>query len=115
MASSESVAEAKPKSATAFDSFTSFAALAPAVLLAVVPVVEGDELDRPAMHAARLVHPPEPRERAVADVLADLGVGAGERGGLPHDDLLGRRACQGKDRGRRREDCGETHRERLRF
>src|SRR5262249_17932849 len=51
-----------------------------------VAVVEADELDLAAMHAARLVHPAEIGEGAVADVVAELGVGTGERRGLADEN-----------------------------
>jgi hypothetical protein len=58
--------------------------------LGVVAVVERHQLDLGAAHAAGVVHLAEIGQRAVADVVAQFGVAAGERGGLADDDVLGK-------------------------
>jgi hypothetical protein len=55
--------------------------------LGVVLVVQGHQLDLAAPDAAGVVHLLEVRERAVADVVAQFGVAAGERRGLADDDV----------------------------
>ncbi len=52
MASSDSVAEAKPKSATTFISFTSFTALAPATLRSFLSSNETSSMGRPRIPPA---------------------------------------------------------------
>src|SRR6185436_5959947 len=51
-----------------------------------VAVIESDQLDAPAVHAAGIVDLLEVGERAVADVVAELGVAAGQRRRLADDD-----------------------------
>ncbi len=81
------MAEAKPKSASRFWFCSSVLAFA-AGLLAVVLVVQRDQFDLPALHAALGVEHRKVSLRAVADVLAELGVAAGQRRRLADDPFV---------------------------
>jgi hypothetical protein len=57
--------------------------------LGVVLVVERDQPDLAAVDTAGIVDFLEVRQRAVADVVAEVGVAAGQRGGLADNDIAG--------------------------
>ncbi|MCY1561363.1 hypothetical protein D9M68_986080 [compost metagenome] len=62
----------------------------------LVAVVQGDQLQPSLRQAAGLVDLLEVGQRALADVVAEFGIAAGERGRLADDDVLGQDGSRGE-------------------